>query len=82
MLHQPKLDSVLPLLDLMAANHVVRLGMKIPPALKRAMGHRHSVLAGATPLAYLKTPSVAYSRACPPRQEHNTKPNGWSGPRT
>lgn len=40
----PKLDSVLPLLDLMAANHAVRLGMKLPPTLKRAMNHRHRVL--------------------------------------
>jgi hypothetical protein len=45
----PKLDSVLPLLDLMAANHAVRLGMKIPPALKRAMNHRHRVLARRHP---------------------------------
>lgn len=45
----PKLDSVLPLLDLMAANHAVRLGMKIPPALERAMAHRHRVLARRHP---------------------------------
>jgi hypothetical protein len=45
----PKLDSVLPLLDLMAANHAVRLGMEIPPALKQAMDHRHRVLARRHP---------------------------------
>lgn len=45
----PKLDSVLPLLDLMAANHAIRLGMKIPPALKRAIDHRHRVLARRHP---------------------------------
>jgi hypothetical protein len=45
----PKLDSVLPLLDLMAANHALRLGMKIPPTLKRAMDHRHRVLSRRHP---------------------------------
>ena len=35
---------MLPLLDLMAANYAVRSGMKIPPTLKKAMDHRHSVL--------------------------------------
>ena len=43
--------SVLPLLDLMAANHAVRLGMEIPPALVRAMDHRHGVLARRYPNA-------------------------------
>ena len=36
---------MLPLLDLMAANYAVRSGMKIPPTLKKAMDHLHSVLA-------------------------------------
>lgn len=46
---KPNLDSVLPLLDLMAANHAARLGMEIPPALKQAMDHRHRVLARRHP---------------------------------
>ena len=46
-----KPGSVLPLLDLMAANHAVRLGMEIPPALERAMDHRHDVLARRYPNA-------------------------------
>jgi hypothetical protein len=33
----------------MAANYAVRLGMKIPPTLKRAMDHRHRVLARRHP---------------------------------
>ena len=37
------------MLDLMPANHAVRLGMVIPPALKRAMDHRHRVLARRYP---------------------------------
>lgn len=47
----PNLDPVLPLLDLMAANHAARLGMEIPPALKRAVDHRHRVLARRHPNA-------------------------------
>ena len=42
-------DQVLPLLDLMAANHAARLGMDIPPTLRRAMDHRHRVLAQRHP---------------------------------
>ena len=45
----PQLDSVLPLVDLMAANHAVRSGIKIPLALKRAIDHRHRVLARRHP---------------------------------
>ena len=48
---KPNAGSVLPLLDLMAANHAVRLGMEIPPALVRAMDHRHGVLARRYPNA-------------------------------
>jgi len=48
---KPNAGSVLPLLDLMAANHAVRLGMGIPPALVRAMAHRHGVLARRYPNA-------------------------------
>jgi len=44
-------DSVLPLLDLMAANHAVKLGLQIPSALKWAMDHRHRVLARRYPNA-------------------------------
>lgn len=46
-----KPDSVLPLLDLMAANYAVRSGMKISPALKRAIDHRHRVLGQRHPEA-------------------------------
>ncbi len=45
----PQLDSVLPLLDLMAANHAIRSGIKIPLSLKRAIDHRHRVLARRHP---------------------------------
>ena len=48
---KPNAGSVLPLLDLMAANHAVRLGMEIPPALVRAIDHRHGVLARRYPNA-------------------------------
>ena len=48
---KPNADPVLPLLDLMAANHAVRLGMEIPPALVRAIDHRHGVLARRYPNA-------------------------------
>jgi hypothetical protein len=48
---KPNAGSVLPLLDLMAANHAVRLGMEIPPTLVRAMDHRHGVLARRYPNA-------------------------------
>jgi hypothetical protein len=48
---KPNADSVLPLLDLMAANHAVRLGMELPPALVRAMDHRHRVLTRRYPNA-------------------------------
>ncbi len=46
---KPNLGPVLPLLDLMAANHAARLGMEIPPTLERAMDHRHRVLARRYP---------------------------------
>lgn len=48
---KPNPGSFLPLLDLMAANHAVKLGMEIPPALERAMDHRHRVLARRYPNA-------------------------------
>lgn len=48
---EPDPGSLLPLLDLMAANHAVKLGMQIPPALERAMDHRHRVLARRYPNA-------------------------------
>lgn len=35
----------------MAANHAVKLGMEIPPALKRAVDHRHRALARRYPNA-------------------------------
>ena len=44
-----KAEPVLPLLDLMAANHAARLGMEIPPTLKREMDRRHRVLAKRHP---------------------------------
>lgn len=46
---ESNLDPILPLLDLMAANHAVRLGMEIPPTLKWAMDQRHRVLARRYP---------------------------------
>lgn len=48
---EPDHDPVLPLLDLMAANHAVKLGLEIPPTLVRAMDHRHRVLAERYPNA-------------------------------
>ena len=39
----------MPLLDLMAANYALRSGMKLPPTLKRAIAHRHRVMARRHP---------------------------------
>ena len=58
---KPNAGSVMPLLDLMAANHAVRLGMEIPPTLVRAMDHRHGVLARRYPNA-ARMPKVARRR--------------------